>query len=328
MSSSIACVICRPWPGPAARRPAACRRASARRPRERPRRCRLRASSSRALSASTTICVSLLLSRPASISWLWRALGRGHLVEPHGAVVDLALHLEHLAEAGFEHGQHPLDLLLAKLAEDLLQLGLGLLQLADGLFLLLDRALALGLVELLLGPPPCAAGPLRAACGPDSGRHPALGPGPGPGLDSAGRLGPGRKAATVAARRLILPRLTAAGVATRLWEPCRCRRLCRPACPSACRTACRPACSPWLPRAALRRRAVRRSVVPRRILRPCLRLRRVAVFLRLGLFVLLDLAGQLAGLVGQLLLFAGELLRIVAARGAALDVLLLLDDGH
>jgi hypothetical protein len=61
------------------------------------------------------------------------------------------LQIEHAAEAIFEQGQHPLDFFLAKLAEDLFQLGLGQLQLANGLLLLLDGALALGLPELLLG---------------------------------------------------------------------------------------------------------------------------------------------------------------------------------
>ena len=81
------------------------------------------------------------LSRLASISWLWVRSAGGNLVEPHRALVNLLLHLQHFAEAGFEHRQHPLDFLLAELAEDFLQVGLGLLEFADGFLLLLGGAL-------------------------------------------------------------------------------------------------------------------------------------------------------------------------------------------
>ena len=91
-------------------------------------------------------------AQPARFDFLIvRALGLGHLVQPHRAFVNFDLHFQHFLEAGFEHGQRPGDLFLAKLAEDFLQLGLGLLQLADGLFLLFGGALLLRFLQLLLG---------------------------------------------------------------------------------------------------------------------------------------------------------------------------------
>ncbi len=75
----------------------------------------------------------------------------GHLVQQHGPLVDLALHEEHFHEAGFQHRQPPLDLLLAHLAKDLFQLGLGLVQVVDGRLHVLGRRVALGPFQFLFG---------------------------------------------------------------------------------------------------------------------------------------------------------------------------------
>ena len=94
-------------------------------------------------------------------------LGRGHLVQSERALKDLLLHLQHLAEAGFEHRQHPLDFLLAELAKDLLQFGLGLFQFRSGFLLLLAGRIGLGLLSARLRPLSSAAGRLEGVCGPD-----------------------------------------------------------------------------------------------------------------------------------------------------------------
>src|SRR4029453_18443014 len=79
------------------------------------------------------------------------ALFLGQLIQPAGRFINRELHLEHLAEAGLEHGQRAGNLLLAKLPQDFLQLGLGLFQLFAGGPLILGRFLPLGLFQLLLG---------------------------------------------------------------------------------------------------------------------------------------------------------------------------------
>ncbi len=80
-----------------------------------------------------------------------RALGLWNFIQAHRSVVHVALHFQHLAESGLEHGQHPLHFLLAKLTQNLLQLGLGLLQFLDGLFLIFYGPFMLGFFQFFPG---------------------------------------------------------------------------------------------------------------------------------------------------------------------------------
>ena len=77
------------------------------------------------------------------------ALGFGHMVELHRAVVDGGLQFEHFAEAGGELRERALEFFFAKLAEDAFEFGLGLFQFFDGLQLLLGCSLAYRFFDLL-----------------------------------------------------------------------------------------------------------------------------------------------------------------------------------
>jgi hypothetical protein len=92
--------------------------------------------------------LGLAAAEPAGFDLLLvrQAVGR-RLVEPLGAFMHLALHLQHLDQAGFERDKHLLDFLFAKLPQDVFELRLGLLELADRLFLLAGGSLPLGLFE-------------------------------------------------------------------------------------------------------------------------------------------------------------------------------------
>src|SRR3989304_3849828 len=80
-----------------------------------------------------------------------RALGCGNFIQADRSIVHFTLHFQHFAESGFEHGQHALDFLFAKLTQYLLQLGLGLFQFLDGLFLIFCSAFLLGFFQFLFG---------------------------------------------------------------------------------------------------------------------------------------------------------------------------------
>src|SRR5690606_9177263 len=56
--------------------------------------------------------------------------------------------LDHLLEADFELGEHPLDLFLAKLAEDFFEILPGGLEFAEGSFLILNSPFPFRLVEI------------------------------------------------------------------------------------------------------------------------------------------------------------------------------------
>ncbi len=77
-----------------------------------------------------------------------------------------------------ENRQNPLDLLLAELAKDLLQVGLGLFEFADGLLLLVDRSWR-GRPRDSSSASSSAAERLRDVCRADSARSPAGWPRPG-----------------------------------------------------------------------------------------------------------------------------------------------------
>src|SRR5262249_5365774 len=76
---------------------------------------------------------------------------RDVLVRGDGAVADLDLQRPHVAAALLQVGQEPLDLLLAHLLEQVLELLLGRLQLLDGLGLVVGGVALLVPVQLDLG---------------------------------------------------------------------------------------------------------------------------------------------------------------------------------
>src|SRR5262249_51519931 len=78
-------------------------------------------------------------------------VGLDGLVGADGAVADLDLHAEHALAAGLELGQQPLDLLVAQLVQELLELLLGVLQLLGGRVLILAGPLAVVAGDLVFG---------------------------------------------------------------------------------------------------------------------------------------------------------------------------------